>query len=55
VAQAGTDVTESDLRAFLSSRLAYYKIPDTIRFVADLPLTGAGKIDKPALLASAGR
>lgn len=42
-------VTEADLQAHCRTRLAGYKIPQAIHFVSELPLTGAGKIDKPML------
>jgi fatty-acyl-CoA synthase len=42
--------TSEELLAFCRSRLAAYKVPRTITFVPDLPKTGAGKIDKKALI-----
>jgi len=40
---------ESDLRAFLSERLAKYKLPKTFVVLDALPLTAIGKIDKKLL------
>ena len=47
VVTAGYD--EEDVRAFLSERLARYKLPRTIVVVEALPLTAIGKIDKKLL------
>jgi long-chain acyl-CoA synthetase len=43
------DVTASDLRAFLSTRLASYKVPKQIEFRDELPKTNVGKILRRAL------
>lgn len=40
---------EASLLDYARERLARYKVPKTARFVAALPRTGAGKIDKRAL------
>ncbi|NDJ60891.1 MAG: long-chain fatty acid--CoA ligase [Chloroflexi bacterium] len=45
---------EDTLKSFLETRLAKYKIPKSFVFVAELPKTGPGKIDKQALLAHYG-
>ena len=37
------------LRAFVRSQLASYKVPKAFAIVAELPKTGAGKIDKRTL------
>ncbi|HYM31334.1 MAG TPA: AMP-binding protein [Candidatus Cybelea sp.] len=43
-------VSEADIRAFCRTRMADYKIPDRITFLADaLPRNANGKIQKPAL------
>jgi len=47
-AGAGSDL-EEELRAFLGARLASYKVPARLNFVADLPRTHLGKIDRGAL------
>jgi acyl-CoA synthetase (AMP-forming)/AMP-acid ligase II len=38
-----------ELRAWCRDRLANYKAPDRVEFVADLPLTSMAKVDKRAL------
>jgi len=47
--RAGAVLSEADLLAFVRRHLAGYKLPKAIHFIASLPKTGAGKIDKPAL------
>ena len=47
VAEPGPDAQE--ILAFLNTRLARYKIPKYVSFVAALPRTGTGKILKPGL------
>ncbi len=51
VARPGIDVGEAELIAFCQGRLAKYKCPRTVDFVAELPLSGAGKILKTELRA----
>jgi len=46
--EAGGDL-EQELRAFLGDRLASYKVPARLTFVADFPRTHLGKIDRGAL------
>jgi len=43
------DLTAADLRAFLASRLASYKMPRQIEFRDELPKTNVGKILRRAL------
>jgi len=43
------DVTADELRAFLASRLASYKVPKQIEFRDELPKTNVGKILRRAL------
>lgn len=50
VFHAGQKVAEADLQAFCREGLAAYKVPKQIRPVAELPLTGAGKLNRNALL-----
>ena len=38
--------TADELRAFARDRLAHFKAPHTVTFVADLPKTATGKIQK---------
>ncbi|MCE0767346.1 long-chain fatty acid--CoA ligase [Pseudonocardia kujensis] len=40
----GADLTEAALRAHLESRLARYKVPKYVEFVADLPRNATGKL-----------
>jgi long-chain acyl-CoA synthetase len=49
------DVTEDELRKFLASRLAGYKVPRQIEFRAELPKTNVGKILRRALRDEAGK
>ena len=51
VFHAGKTVAEADLKAFCREHLAGYKVPREIRSAAGLPLTGAGKLDRHALVA----
>ncbi|MDZ7266579.1 MAG: long-chain fatty acid--CoA ligase [candidate division KSB1 bacterium] len=49
VLKAGRQVSEQELLAFLRTRLAKYKIPRSFEFLAALPKTAIGKIDKKKL------
>ncbi|WP_169984453.1 long-chain fatty acid--CoA ligase [Microbispora sp. H10836] len=49
VLRPGASVTAGELRDFLRSRLAAYKIPTYFDITDDLPKTGSGKIQKPLL------
>ena len=40
----GADLTAGDVRAHLAGRLARYKIPKLIKFVAELPHNASGKL-----------
>jgi fatty-acyl-CoA synthase len=42
-------LSDAELIAFCGERLARYKVPKTVVFVAELPKTGPGKIDKKLL------
>jgi benzoate-CoA ligase len=46
VLKQGAQVSEQDLKVFVKSRLAPYKYPRYIEFVADLPKTATGKIQR---------
>ncbi len=46
VLKAGTAATEDELKAFVKDRLAPYKYPRTIEFIAELPKTATGKIQR---------
>ena len=49
VAKAGASVTEADLIAFVGTRIARYKRPKSVEFVADLPRLPSGKVMKHVL------
>lgn len=51
----GQPLDEAGLIAFLRERLARYKVPKSVVFVDALPKTGAGKIDKKALVERYGQ
>jgi fatty-acyl-CoA synthase len=46
VVRPGTEVTADDLRAFARNHLAHFKAPHSVTFVAELPKTATGKIQK---------
>ncbi|MFM7532334.1 MAG: benzoate-CoA ligase family protein [Rubrivivax sp.] len=46
VLKPGADTDEAELKAFVKDRLAPYKYPRFIEFVADLPKTATGKIQR---------
>ncbi|MCT7374623.1 benzoate-CoA ligase family protein [Chelativorans salis] len=48
--KAGSEERSDALRAYVKSRLQPYKYPRIVEYVADLPKTGTGKIDRQALL-----
>ncbi|MDE2572138.1 MAG: acyl--CoA ligase [bacterium] len=39
----------AELRAFVRARLADYKVPDRVEFLAELPMTASGKVQKHLL------
>ena len=49
ILKPGTAVTEAELITFLQDRLARYKVPKTVAFLTELPISGAGKILKREL------
>jgi fatty-acyl-CoA synthase len=49
VLKAGATVNESDLREFARGLLAHFKVPRRFTFVAELPKTATGKIQKYVL------
>ncbi|MDG4595888.1 MAG: AMP-binding protein [Candidatus Contendobacter sp.] len=51
VFHAGQGAREDELKAFCRDYLADYKVPKHIRSVAELPLTGAGKLNRHAVVA----
>jgi fatty-acyl-CoA synthase len=42
----GQEATEEEIRAWCQGQIAYYKIPEHIRFVDEFPATLSGKIQK---------
>ncbi len=51
VFHAGRSVSEAELKAVCGEYLADYKVPRQVRPVSDLPLTGAGKLNRNAVAA----
>lgn len=49
VTRAGAELTEKDVVDFTREKLSPQKVPREVRFVAQLPRTGSGKIDRGAL------
>jgi len=49
VLRPGAATSTADLIAFCRERIAHYKAPKEVRFLAALPRTGSGKITKKAL------
>jgi fatty-acyl-CoA synthase len=46
VLKSGVAATADDIRQFTRDRLAHFKCPHTVTFVAELPKTATGKIQK---------
>jgi benzoate-CoA ligase len=46
VLKPGAAATDAELKAFVKDRLAPYKYPRVIEFVAELPKTATGKIQR---------
>ncbi len=44
--KTGATADEEEIRAFCRARLAYYKVPEHIRFVDAYPMTLSGKVQK---------
>ena len=55
VLHAGASATDDDLRTFLRQTLAHFKVPSAFHFVAELPKTATGKIQKFVLRGSRAR
>ncbi len=49
VLKAGHTVTEEELREFARANMAHFKVPKSFTFVAELPKTATGKIQKYVL------
>ncbi|BBB14386.1 long-chain-fatty-acid--CoA ligase [Sphingopyxis sp. FD7] len=54
VRRPGFGITEAELIAFTRERLAHYKCPTSVRFVAELPRNASGKILKRELRERSG-
>jgi fatty-acyl-CoA synthase len=44
--QPGVEATEEEIKSFCKDQIAYYKIPEYVRFVTEFPATLSGKIQK---------
>jgi fatty-acyl-CoA synthase len=44
--QPGVESTEEEIKEFCKDQIAYYKIPEHVRFVTEIPATLSGKIQK---------
>ena len=42
----GIEATEEEIKEFCKGQIAYYKIPEHVRFVTEFPITLSGKIQK---------
>jgi acyl carrier protein len=51
----GQVLSASDLRAWVTGRLAPFKVPGRVIFLESLPRTPVGKVDRPALVALAAQ
>jgi fatty-acyl-CoA synthase len=49
ILRAGASVTPEELREFMRSKLAHFKVPKAFNLVAELPKTATGKIQKYVL------
>jgi fatty-acyl-CoA synthase len=49
VLKSGQNTTGEELRTFVRDRMAHFKVPKTFTFVAELPKTATGKIQKYVL------
>ncbi len=54
VLRAGASASAEDLRQFARSHLAHFKAPQAVSFIAELPKTATGKIQKYVLRGGAG-
>jgi benzoate-CoA ligase family protein len=55
VRREGSELSAKDITAFAKERLSPQKVPREVEFVAELPRTGSGKIDRAALRNRSGR
>jgi fatty-acyl-CoA synthase len=47
--QDGWDLTEEEVLAYLSARVAKFWVPDHVVFIDEVPKTSVGKFDKKVL------
>lgn len=52
VVRDGSDATPEQIREYAGRELARFKVPRHVVYVRDLPLTGAGKLDRHAIRAA---
>lgn len=50
VLHAGHQADADAIKAFCAQRLAYFKVPEQVQFMAELPRNASGKVQKRALL-----
>ncbi len=46
MAHPGSEATDEEIKTFCQGQIAYYKIPEHVRFVTEFPITLSGKIQK---------
>ncbi len=44
--RAGAELTEADVKAYCADQITHFKVPSTVRFVDEFPMTVTGKIQK---------
>jgi fatty-acyl-CoA synthase len=54
VVRAGQALEPAELREFLATRIARYKVPATVVFAETLPRTASGKLQKSRLRTAYG-
>jgi len=54
VLRAGASLTEKEVREFAARRLADFKVPRKVRFVAEIPKGATGKLQRIGLAAKLG-
>jgi fatty-acyl-CoA synthase len=51
--RVGAELTESELIAWMRERMTHFKCPTSVVFMAELPKTATGKVQKPKLRSEA--
>lgn len=49
VLREGMEATEDDIKEHLSKKFAKWQLPDTVKFVGEIPKTSVGKLDKKVI------